>query len=165
MEESQLQRDIELELDLLEKIEMPTDEASDQLSLILEKNPEKFAILIRLVDEAKHVGHLGGLLDTSDIDAGGGNGKQSASRAAASFEDRATRGCRVVPIELNLTIQAGEVAVVEARLGAGVCRVDLEQVLDDGALFLQFLLRRGELATGELTQFETLDDGDIALAV
>ena len=110
-------------------------------------------------------GHLGGLLDTSDIDAGGGNGKQSASRAAASFEDRATRGCRVVPIELNLTIQAGEVAVVEARLGAGVCRVDLEQVLDDGALFLQFLLRRGELATGELTQFETLDDGDIALAV
>jgi hypothetical protein len=62
MEESQLQRDIELELDLLEKIEMPTDEASDQLSLILEKNPEKFAILIRLVDEAKHVGHLGGLV-------------------------------------------------------------------------------------------------------
>ena len=60
--------------------------------------------------------HVGGQLDAADLDPGGSDRKQGASRATAGFENRASAFFGVCEVVLDLPIEAGEVAGVEAGL-------------------------------------------------
>ena len=113
--------------------------------------------------------HLGGELDAGDGKARGGHGEQGPAGAAARLQDgpprtrRPGRG-RTRPRRAGRCRSGRNVGPAgrstRRRRGRGS-----EQILDDGALLEQLLLRRPDPAAGELAQLQTLHDGDAPPAV